>query len=103
MVLCGRCALPLPPAAAAASTNTVQRGIAVARATVTARGTFDGTAVDGAAAGGATGAAADGGGAGVVGAGATAAGGAAPGARVIAGFGAPPGGNGCAAADRTKQ
>src|SRR5437588_11718739 len=38
MLLCGLWTVPAPRAAAAASTNTLQRGISVARATVTARG-----------------------------------------------------------------
>jgi hypothetical protein len=41
-VLCGRCAVPSAPPPAAASTNTVQRGIVVVRATVTARGALPG-------------------------------------------------------------
>src|SRR5262245_12784520 len=40
IALCGLCALPSPRPAAAASTNEVQRGIAVVRAVVTARGTL---------------------------------------------------------------
>src|SRR5512145_2150341 len=39
IVLCGLWALPVPPARAAASTNTVQAGMVVVEATLSGRGT----------------------------------------------------------------